>query len=503
MRKKFLTGAIALSITAAACMMSGMITASIGTPIEVFAANESIAGQDANAVKPILQKIMEDNFAAEAQVTADGTVTYLQEGKIPTLGANADYVSDGVTYNVRLTIESCTGCDKLDVKKNDKNFGTGIGLKTDETSVTASDVTNDAKVTVKANINYNDASGDPTSTNATLDIPLKFKSDDKEPGTPSDGDTSTLGKAGLSSISVNDASMTVSAKDGVKEILVGVAKVNTKKSAVTVASWDTYDTDEATVDLSKLSNVKENYLAVSTPSSDIVLVKIPASAKQIKTKYDVTNGIQVGTADSGATAATVLNTTAKNTTEKGNTADKYEFRTSYSDWGSMEYLFHGTEDDEKMDLSMFQEEGAKLFIRLAGGYGSTDDTKTVDGEEVPIEAESSGCDYGTQEDVSVYTLGMLPGKEAKVTIPAKAKGPKATADYAKGTVKFPRNSEFRLSTRTEIYTDTKDNKEALFSASGETKTVEDIFKLSDKLAGVDKVDIEVRTSATPRKAASK
>lgn len=94
-------------------------------------------------------------------------------------------------------------------------------------------------------------------------------------------------------------------------------------------------------------------------------------------------------------------------------------------------------------MSLYQEEGAKLFVRLKATGADEANASTIEA--------SKTWTYGDQKNVAVYEVTTLPGKETKVSIPAKAKGPKATADYAKGTVEFPRGSEFRLATATEIY----------------------------------------------------
>lgn len=193
------------------------------------------------------------------------------------------------------------------------------------------------------------------------------------------------------------------------------------------------------------------------------------------------------------------------------TASLYEYRTAYGSWIDVE---ESTDDGFALrDLSLYQEEGAKLFVRVKATNNAVD----ADGNWAQ---DKESVKYGTQ-DASIYVAGALPSKEAKVTIKAKAKGPKATADYALGTVKFPKNSEYRVATSTKIYPvktegSGKDQVEvagdpitspsdkvtvkAIYDAAG-IKLVDD---KGDPIADAPQTaDIEVRTKANGAKAASK
>lgn len=462
MRKKFLKSAAAFSI-AAACIMGGLVPASVGAPVEVAAADVVITDKSDEDLKGLMQSVIDDVIKTSGQVSKDGTTINLKkDGKTVTFGAAADYeITDGTLKDVTITVE--TTSDKLQVKNNE------IALADDTTSLSDEDIEGGIKVTVKASMANN--SGDTVNTDG-VEITLS-KEQDKTPV----ADDTPLGKAGIASVNVNGGrgTMDITGAEGTQEILVGIGKVNKGKKTITVPSWATYEDEEATVDLSKLSNVKDNYIVLSTPGKDVAIVKIPASHKSIKAKYSVKDGLQVGTsATGGASAAALTN----------ETVGLYQYRTAYSGWNDLE-LKGG-----KVDLSLYQEEGAKLFVRLK-----------VAGDETPKVDTTESWTYGAQKDIAVLKACTLPGKETKVSIPAKAKGPKVTADYAKGTVKFPKNSEFRLASTTDIY---DDNGKA-FGSPTDKVTVAKVYETAKVPAGSQpaEVDIEVRTKETDKKPASK
>ena len=109
--------------------------------------------------------------------------------------------------------------------------------------------------------------------------------------------TGTTTETGVGTVAVDGekAQLTVSGATD-KEVLVGFAKVNAK-GKVTVAAWDTYDGASATVDLSKLSNTKDNYIALTTPSKlatdAITIVKIPATKKVVKAEFDASTATEL------------------------------------------------------------------------------------------------------------------------------------------------------------------------------------------------------------------
>lgn len=310
--------------------------------------------------------------------------------------------------------------------------------------------------------------------------------------------TGTFTEAGVGDVTVDGTTATMEAKmaSGKAELLVGFGKVNAKKKTITVASWDSYQpaaNAAAKIDLSKLSNVKDNYIVLTTPGADAVsVVKIPAVDKAIAATFDAGKGqLSVGTAKTGKPTAAPLTGG-----EKG-TALNYEYRTSYSDWTD---LSEGTGSSATvLDLTRYQQEGAKLFVRAKAGTITLQASSAKQGDEE--------LTYGEQK-AKVYDGASLPGKEKAVTIAAMAKGPKVTADYVKGTVKFPKNSEYRVITKD---TNQKISAAGKYVDGTTTATnVADIFKAAndkDSSLGIQdttaSLTLEVRTKATDKKAASK
>ena len=79
--------------------------------------------------------------------------------------------------------------------------------------------------------------------------------------------------------------MIVKPETGDKEVVISVAKKGKKRGNITfkMSQWDVHDVNgakEVKVDLSKLSNVKDNFIAVKTEDMDTpFIVRIPAAAK--------------------------------------------------------------------------------------------------------------------------------------------------------------------------------------------------------------------------------
>lgn len=305
--------------------------------------------------------------------------------------------------------------------------------------------------------------------------------------------TGTTTETGVGTVAVDGekAQLTVTGATD-KEVLVGFAKVNAK-GKVTVAAWDTYDGTTATVDLSKLSNTKDNYVALTTPSKlatdAITIVKIPATKKVVKAEFDASTAtVKYGEADKGKPEMKVFNTTASDPMN----AEGYEYRTAYTAWASMK----GQTD--VVDLKLYQEEGATLFIRKKG-------TKTT----WPTGQAEGKYTFGANDKLQAYEVtSTLPGKEAKLAIKARAKGPKATADYLNGKVKLPKGAEYRLCSSTKLEdanTTTKKYNEV--GAAAKTMTIAELTTGKDAVVTTTttEFDLEVRTAAdtTKKKAASK
>lgn len=302
-----------------------------------------------------------------------------------------------------------------------------------------------------------------------------------------DGD---FASAGVSAVSIDTTKQELKATGSNGELLVGVGKVNAKKQ-ITVAAWDVYDgTAAATIDLSKLSNVKDNYLVLSANGKDEVsVVKIPAGPKAVSAIFDPSTGvIKVGT---GAKASEAKSAAAEITT------DAYEYRTSYGAWTNL------LDSSKQIDLTKYQKQGATLYVRARGASGtsasSTSTTLSTPGAEELTYVDSAKKEH----KVKVYDGAALPSKEAKVNIAATAKGPNVAIDYTKGVVTLPKKSEYRGVDATTIKWD-KDaaNKPVAVGDAVVKANVSDIFT---KLAvTTNTMTLEVRSAAVDgKKAATK
>lgn len=296
-----------------------------------------------------------------------------------------------------------------------------------------------------------------------------------------DAATGDFADAKVSVSKVEKAEMTLTGT-GTKEILVGVAKV-AKSGKVTVSSWDVYEGTSATVDLSKFSNVKDNYIAIKGDNAvnDIpAIIKIPSADKAISAKY--TPATKSG--DKTDVAVLKIGTGAKASDAKSSAAEvtaagSFEYRTAYSNgWKD---IASSTAAD-KLDLTKYQNQGGTIYVRAM--------EKAV--TSAPTAQSKDKVTYEGTEYLTYNLDAKLPGKEAKVNIPARAKGPSVSADYTKATVKLPKNSEYRLVTDSVPATNTG-------NAAAASKTVAELLGDS-KTTGW----LEVRTAAVEnKKAASK
>lgn len=302
--------------------------------------------------------------------------------------------------------------------------------------------------------------------------------------------------------------MSVTMPKDSNEIMVGVGTFNKNKGVkIADTAWDVYeksdiqeDYDQIKVDLSKLNNTKDNYIAVKSESTDPIYIRIKGSVKGQKAKYspkdfklDITNPKKVEGSD-----------VKTETTVNGN----WEYRTSYGDWSDIPF-FLWNEKSEKEDIpntelfKEYQYQGATLYVRAAGQSISVEDE---DGSPIPtLKEDTSGVTVvGSSDKGKLYDAGWMPGKESKVNIAKMANGPKVTADYVKGIVKLPAGAEYRLiASGGSIITD-KDDK-PFDSTSKSDKTVAELLKTANdtgKTAATSGV-IEVRKKATDKKSPSK
>ena len=156
-----------------------------------------------------------------------------------------------------------------------------------------------------------------------------------------------------------------------KEMVFGTATRSRKSGKVVfkVSAWNLYETgssQRAEIDLSKLSNVKDNYIAVKTDDMEVpVIVKIPANDKVSSVRYN------------GATQELEIKTGASRTSLKA--ASDYEWRTVYSNWQTPDETEKLADGKVSGVFGEFQFQGGTLYIRTPG-EGLSKITETSDNE---------------------------------------------------------------------------------------------------------------------------
>lgn len=258
--------------------------------------------------------------------------------------------------------------------------------------------------------------------------------------------------------------MIVTPETGDKEVVISVAKKGKKRGNITfkMSQWDVHDVvngaTEVKVDLSKLSNVKDNFIAVKTEDMDTpFIVRIPAAAKVNVITYNAEKhelDFKAGDKKSYAKAA-----------------EKFQYRTPYSSWSEPEKLTDG----KKADIfRKYQYQGLGVYLR-------TPATKDKDTPLTPNNGDYKNVYDAKNLDtkLSVYDSGSFPGKITKLNIAKQAKGPSVPVQYGAGTVTIPKAVEYRVlikNSETNTYsfkkftvnTETKDGE----PANTETKTIE-------------------------------
>ncbi|MFG6392804.1 MAG: hypothetical protein K1W24_01235 [Lachnospiraceae bacterium] len=269
------------------------------------------------------------------------------------------------------------------------------------------------------------------------------------------------------------------------ELMVGIAKVDkSKKAKVTV--WDIYEPEagsqagKAEIDLSKLSVVKDNYIAITTNDMDKPLyIKLAATAKRNKITF---HGNTAKISDFKA---------------DGKDVEEIEYRRTTDAWTNVSYKI------ADLNFSEYQYQGAVLYIRQSGvdelakitNKDAIDAYKGIQTEEVDINTVKNAAAI----NVPVYVIGKLPGKEVKLNIAKQANGPSVPVDYKKGTVTINKNLEYRVIKTAGVAT-----YEAISSKS--VKEINDLLKASDSVSAASSGVIEVRKQAVTRgkgKSASK
>lgn len=217
-----------------------------------------------------------------------------------------------------------------------------------------------------------------------------------------------------------------------KEMVFGTATRSRKPGKVVfkVSSWNLYETGSskrAEIDLSKLSNIKDNYIAVKTDDMEVpVIVRIPANDKVSSVRYN------------GATQELEIKTGASRTSLKA--AENYEWRTVYSNWQTPDENQKLADGKVSGVFGEFQFQGGTLYIRTPG-EGLSKITETTDATlKDAYDAEDTG------KAVKVYDAPKLPGKETKLNIAKQANGPAVSVQYSAGTLTLPKLSEYRIVT---------------------------------------------------------
>lgn len=323
--------------------------------------------------------------------------------------------------------------------------------------------------------------------------PAAVRADGETTTTP----TGTLTDAGITNVEVDGVEGVLTATSGANEVLVGTGKVNAKKATITVSTWDIYEPEggSITVDLSKLKNTADNYLVLGTNKNENVsIVKIPVAAKVTKLKFDAAKAVlQAGYGASSKEA------TLKELKADDADAAKFEYRTSYSQWKDM------VKDSKLPDFKLYQVNGSQLYVRLKGA-AEAQLTQPDDKEKLAYN--------GQETQIPVYVAPNLPGKEVKVSIAAKAKGPSITADYVNSAVKLPKSTEWRLATATEIVgaaasaaaqdttTPTPEKTYLTTLTDGKAHSITEILTAANK-TDLATAALEVRKAKTDKKPASK
>lgn len=262
-----------------------------------------------------------------------------------------------------------------------------------------------------------------------------------------------------------------------EEVMFGMATRGKKSDKITfkVSSWDIFEVnndDEIVVDLSKLSNIKDNFVAIKTDGMEVpVIIKIPAVPKAAIATYN------------GAERELEFKTgTKKNNVQP---ASDYEWRTPYSSWNSPSDAQKLSDGRTVGVFDDFKYQGATLYIRTPGAP-KAGITETAD-EKLKNAYDAGNIDKKLQ----VYDAGSFTGKEAKLNIAKQANGPSVAAKYTSGTLTLPGSSEYRVVT---IIDGVKEIPDKLTSTSSrENVTIEQLLKVASTGSIAEQGILEVRT----------
>lgn len=272
-----------------------------------------------------------------------------------------------------------------------------------------------------------------------------------------------------------------------KEVIINVAKKGKKKGNITfkMSQWDVHDVNgakEVKIDLSKLNNVKENFIAVKTEDmANPFIVRIPAAAKVNVITYNAEKNeldFKAGTKKSDAKAA-----------------ESFQYRTPYGSWSKPETL---TDGKISGIFKKYQYQGLGIYLRTPATKAKETLTPN-DGDYKNV------YDAQNNTKLQVYDSGSFPGKITKLNIAKQAKGPSVPVQYGAGTVTIPKAVEYRVlikNSETETYEfkqfkvngETKDGE----PANSETETIKtaDKFKATTNVKVADLLSMSDGTPAT-------
>lgn len=236
----------------------------------------------------------------------------------------------------------------------------------------------------------------------------------------------------VSTVKVDAANQTLTVEGtDYKEVGFSVASVNAKtgiiKSAAD-AAWEWregvskgFDAStgakkmEVVIDLSTLSNTKDNFVQLKTDTGEEMTIKIPAVNTKVKAVYDA-----------AANKVTVQDITDKKT-PVDISADTVEFKNKYGNWSAY--------TDAAMANYVYK--GASLTFRVAA---DTDTTIVAAGDKDAVIKKAATDETG----IAYYIAKAFPGKEVKVSVKKLANGPKVTANYVKNTITVPKGAQYRI-----------------------------------------------------------
>ena len=302
-----------------------------------------------------------------------------------------------------------------------------------------------------------------------------------------------------------DVSMYVSVPKDTKEIMVGVASYNKSKGTVKIAdtAWEVHDVKEEnnyryidTIDLSKLSVTKDNYIAVKSDSTDPVYFRISPSI--VKQKYEYNAGTNTITFKTFTAAENAKGLDANNTS--------LMYRTQFGRWSEVDcytWTDDGTKkfNDKNVVFQEYQYQGATLYLRVAGYGNSFDSEDTEYMKALNLGNVKDAADNSIE--YPLYNAGCMPSKEVKLNIAKQANGPSVKGDYVNGKVNIPANTQYRVIASGGVISGTTEKPYESTTAKA-TPTVSELLKLASATATSGTIEVRKAPVTTGKgKAASK